>query len=114
MNTNDKKLISILVISCILQDIISMSSYLLKNNGSFYMIHRPDRLTDIICLLREYNLEPKILRFVQPFQDKAPNMLLIKAVKNAKPFLKLQEPLIVYTKSNNYTDEILKIYSKKI
>ena len=113
-NTNNQKLISRHEILCNLEDIISVSSYLLKNNGSFYMVHRPDRLADIIYLLRKYNLEPKLLRFVQPFQCKAPNMLLVKAVKNAKPFLKVQEPLIVYNNDKSYTDEILKIYSKKV
>lgn len=112
-NSNNQKLISRHEVLCDLEDIISTSSYLLKSTGSFYMVHRPDRLADIMCLLRKYNLEPKILRFVQPFHNKAPNMLLIKAIKNAKSFLKLQEPLIVYNENNTYTDEILKIYSRR-
>ena len=113
-NINKEKLISRHEIMCNLEDVISISSYLLKNSGSFYMVHRPDRIVDIIYLLRKYKLEPKILRFVHPFKNKAPNMLLIKAVKNAKPFLKLLSPLIVYNDNNSYTDEILNIYSKKI
>lgn len=113
-NINKEKLISRHEIMCNLEDVISISSYLLKNSGSFYMVHRPDRIVDIMCLLRKYKLEPKTLRFVQPFENKAPNLLLIKAVKNAKPFLKLLPPLIVYNDNNSYTDEILNIYSKKI
>ena len=111
-NTSTEKLISRHEIMCNLEDVVMVSNKMLKNSGSFYMVHRPDRLADIIDLLRKYKLEPKVLRFVQPFEDKAPNLLLIKAVKNSKPFLKVESPLIVYNKDNTYTNEILKIYGK--
>ena len=77
------------------------------------MVHRPDRLVDIMFLLRKYRLEPKVLRFVQPFVNKAPNLLLVKAVKNGNAFLKMESPLIVYNDDNTYTDEIFKIYGKE-
>lgn len=111
-NLNREQLISRHEIMCDLEDIISTSSKFLKNNGSFYMVHRPERLVDILFLLRKYKLEPKILRFVQPFENKAPNLLLVKAVKGGKPFLDVQNPLIVYNSNNSYTNEILKIYNK--
>lgn len=111
-NLSEEKLISRHEIMCNLEDVISVSSKLLKNNGSFYMVHRPDRLVDIISLLRKYKLEPKILRFVHPFENKSPNLLLIKAVKGANCFLNVEKPLIVYNLDNSYTDEILKIYNK--
>lgn len=97
-------------IACTLEDIISISQYLLKPLGKFYMVHRPNRLVDIIYLLREYNLEPKYIRFVQPKIHKKPNLILIEAVKSGKPDLKFYEPLIVYNDDNTYTDEIYKIY----
>ena len=62
---------------------------------------------------RKYKLEPKEIRFVQPKRDKAPNEVLIKAVKHGGRFLKVLEPLIVYKDNGEYTDEILKIYGKK-
>ena len=111
-NINKEKLISRHEVMCLLEDVISVSSKLLKNNGSFYMVHRPDRLADIMFLLIKYNMEPKILRFVHPFANKAPNLLLIKAVKNGNSFLKVEKPLIVYNNDNTYTNEILKIYNK--
>lgn len=112
INDNKEKLISRHEIMCSLEDVISVSCKLLKSNGSFYMVHRPERLADIMFLLRKYKLEPKILRFVQPFACKSPNLLLIKAVKNGKSFLKVETPLIVYNDDNSYTDEILRIYNK--
>ena len=77
------------------------------------MVHRPERLGDILTLLRKYRLEPKILRFVYANIEKEPKLVLIKGVKNAKPFMKVEKPLFVYNNSGNYTDEILKIYNKK-
>lgn len=112
INDCEEKIIARHEIMCSLEDVISVSAKLLKNSGTFYMVHRPDRLVDIISLLRKYRLEPKVLQLVQPFADKAPNLLLIKAVKNAKAFLKMSKPLVVYNSDGSYTEDILKIYNK--
>ena len=111
-NIDEKKLISRHEVLAKLEDYINISNKLLKDKGEFYMIHRPERLVDIIITLKKYKLEPKELRFVQPSYNKEPNLILIKAIKNAKPFLKIQKPLYIYDENKNYTDEILKIYQK--
>lgn len=113
INENEKKIISRHEITAELEDFIKVSKDLLKDKGEFYMVHRPERLVDIISLMRKYNIEPKILRFVCPNEEKEPNLILIKGVKNAKPFLKIEKNLIVYNKNGQYTEEILKIYNKK-
>lgn len=113
VNENEKKLISRHEIKADLEDFINASNKMLKSKGEFYMVHRPDRLVDIIEIMRKYKLEPKELKFVYPNRTKRPNMILIKAVKNAKPFLKVLEPLYVYNVDGSYTNEILKIYNKK-
>lgn len=100
-------------IMCNIEDIAKTSSYLLKSNSSLYMIHRPDRLVDIIEALRKYKLEPKNIRLIYPKINKEPNLVLIKATKCGKSFLKMEKPLIVYNEDGTYTDEILKIYNKK-
>lgn len=112
-NENQKKLISRHEITANLEDFIKISSKLLKDKKDLYMVHRPDRLVDIIELLRRYKLEPKKMQFVYPKQEKEPNLILIKATKNAKPFLKVEKPLYVYKENGEYTDEILKIYGKE-
>lgn len=112
-NENEKKLVSRHEITANLEDFIKISAKLLKDKGSLYMVHRPDRLVDIIELLRKYKLEPKRIRFIQPSIEKEANLLLIKATKNAKPFLKMEKPLYVYKENGEYTDEIFKIYSKE-
>lgn len=83
INEEKKKLISRHEVECTLEDIIKISYKLLKSNGEFYMVHRAERIVDILFYLRQYKLEPKILRFIQPNLNKEPNLILIKAVKNA-------------------------------
>ena len=112
-NESETKLISRHEITASLEDFILVSSKLLKNNGSIYMVHRPERLSDLFYLFRKYNLEPKKLRMVQSYSNSKPKLILIKATKNAKSFLNIEEPLIIYNKDGSYTDEILKIYNKE-
>ena len=112
-NESETKLISRHEITASLEDFIHVSSKLLKSNGSIYMVHRPERLSDLFYLLKKYNLEPKKLRLVQSYQDSKPKLVLVKATKNAKSFLNIEEPLIIYNKDGSYTDEIFKIYNKE-
>lgn len=111
-NESETKLISRHEITASLEDFISVSSRLLKNNGNIYMVHRPERLSDLFYLLKKYSLEPKKLRLVQSYTNSKPKLILVKATKNAKSFLNIEEPLIIYNKDGSYTDEILKIYDK--
>lgn len=112
-NKNYTKLIARHEIEANLEDFIQISYQILKDKGTLYMIHRPERLVDILILLRNYKIEPKEIRFVQPKAEKDPNLVLVKGIKNAKAFIKVQKPLIVYQNDGNYTEEILKIYHKE-
>lgn len=112
INENEKKLISRHEITANLEDFIKISKYLLKDKGELYMVHRPERLVDIFELMRKYKIEPKELKMVCPNKNKEPNLVLIKGVKNAKPFLKVEKNLYVYDTESNYTKEILEIYNK--
>ncbi len=111
-NENEAKLISRHEITANLEDFISISKDLLKDKGEFYMVHRPERLVDILSLMRKYKIEPKILKFVSPNKNKEPNLILIKGIKNANSFLRVEKNLYVYNEDGKYTDEILKIYNK--
>lgn len=95
---------------CSLEDVISASARLLAPQGRLYMVHRPHRMTDIMVTLRKYRLEPKRLRFVHSFADREPVMVLIEAVSNGRPMVKVMPPLVVYKDDRSYTDEIMKIY----
>jgi tRNA1(Val) A37 N6-methylase TrmN6 len=72
-------------------------------------VHRSGRLIDMITLMRKYRLEPKRVQFIYPKQGKEANTLLIEAIKDGKPDLKILPPLTVYQNHDEYTDEMRKI-----
>lgn len=112
-NEDEPKTIARHEVKCTLEDVVREGSKLLKVNGRFYMVHRPFRLVEIFEVFRKYKLEPKRMRMVHPFSDKEPNMVLIEAIKGAKPRLKVEKPLIVYESQGKYTEEIFEIYNMK-
>ncbi len=113
INKNDPVTLARHEILCSLEDIIRVSSILLEPYGKLYMIHRPERLADILCLMRQHRIEPKRLRFVHPMPDKTATMILVEGAYCGKPKLFLDPPLYIYKKPNEYTDELLHIYNRK-
>lgn len=109
-NPNEAKAIARHEILCTLEDVIRESARLLKPQGRFYIVHRPFRLSEIMCLMHQYGLEPKRMRLVYPFIDKEPNMVLIEGLRGGKPRITVEKPLIVYQEPGIYTDEIYDIY----
>lgn len=112
VNKHSEKMIARHEIYCSLEDIIENAHFLLKPKGKFYMVHRPNRLVDIICMLRKYKLEPKAIRLVEPYKNKEPNIVLIESVKDGNPFLKALPTLTIYGEDKKYTKEIYDIYNK--
>ena len=78
-----------------LEEIIQISSVLLKNRAYFTMVHRSERLVEILELLVKYGLEPKRIRFCHTKKDAPAKILLIEAVKGAKKSLIIESPLIM-------------------
>lgn len=111
-NPKSSKAIARHEIKTTLEDVIRVSAKLLKDKGSFYMVHRPHRLVDIVYLCRHYNLEAKKIRFVHPTYNKKPNIMLIQCIRNGKPELRFMDPLYVYNDDGTYTDEINQIYGR--
>lgn len=97
-------------ILCTLEDVVRESARLLKPQGHFFMVHRPFRLAEIICVMHDYGLEPKRMKLVHPFADKEPNMVLIEGVRGGRSRMTVEKPLIVYRQQGVYTDEIYDIY----
>ena len=96
-----------------LETIVEQSSKLLKFVGKFYMVHRADRIVDIMYFLRHFKLEPKVLRVVYPNVNKEPNLVLIEAKKGAKAGIKILSPLILNNLDGTETDELKTIYNRK-
>lgn len=111
-NQEEKKIISRHETSATLEDFVEIAKDLLKDKGEIYMVHRPERLVDILTVMRNYKIEPKILRFVFSNKNSEPKLILIKGIKNAKPFLKVLNNLYIYKEDGQYTEEIKKIYHK--
>ncbi len=82
-------------IMCNLEDVINASSHLVKNGGRVYMVHLASRLSDIIFLMKNYNLEPKKLTLVHANPDSEPSLVLIEAQKDRKSGLLITKPLYV-------------------
>ena len=86
---------------------------MLKDKGSLYMVHRAERLVDILHEMRTKKMEPKRIRFVYSNINSDSKLVMIEAVKNGNSSVKIEEPLYVYNEDGTYTDEILRIYNKK-
>lgn len=99
-------------ILCSLEDVIREGACVLRPGGHFIMVHRPFRLIEIITCLTRYKLEPKRMRFVHPFADKEPNMVLIDAVRGGNSMVKIESPLVIYATQGQYTQDILDIYNR--
>ena len=112
INEKESKLIARHEITASLEDFIEISSKLLKDKGEIFMVHRPERLVDILYLMRNKKIEPKNIRFVYANKESEPKLILVRGVKNAKEFLKVEKNLYIYNEDVNYSDEILKIYNK--
>ncbi len=112
-NEDIRRLISRHEIEANLEDFIKISKDMLKDKGEFYIVYRPERLVDLLSIMRKYKIEPKKIRFVYSNIHAVSKLVLVQGVKNGKPFLKLEPNLYIYDEKGNYTDEILKIYHKK-
>lgn len=95
-----------------LETVIQTSSRLLKMNGRFAMVHRPDRLLEIIDRMKQYRIMPKRLQFVYPTVDKEANILLIEGIKDGKEQgLKILPPFYVYDEKRNYLPHMNEIFA---
>lgn len=112
INNNKIKSIARHEIEINLEDIIKVSRKLLKNGGSLNLVHRTDRLIEIIDLMKKNNIEPKRIRFVYSKIGKESNLVLIDGRKNGSTGLKILPPLYVHNSDGSYTEEILKMFGK--
>lgn len=99
-------------IHCTLQDIIDASYELLAPGGKLSMVHRTDRIVDILYMMRNKGLEPKRIRLIHSSPGKRPHLLLVEGVRGGKPELKFMEPLYIYDEKGEYTKEIHSIYGR--
>lgn len=94
-----------------LEDLLKVMSGLLKMRGKAYMVHRPDRLSDILTIGRKYRLEAKRIQWIHPIAEKESNMVLVELMKDGKPGgLVISKPIIVFNEDRSYTEEVRSIF----
>jgi tRNA1(Val) A37 N6-methylase TrmN6 len=109
VNPGDSKAIARHEIKCTLEDVVRAAALMLKHLGRFYMVHKPERMADIICVMRDYRLEPKKLRFVHSGEGKKASMVLVNGLKGGNPQVDILPPLYIY-RDGEYSEEIRGIY----
>lgn len=93
-----------------LEEVLSISKYLLKNNGVLAIVHRTERLVEIFNLFQKYGLEVKKVRLIYPKKNSESNMVLVEGRKNGNPGLKILPPLYVHEDDGNYTFEVTNMF----
>ena len=104
-NLSKEKMIARHEICINLDEVCHSANLVLKDNGTFSMIHRTERLIDVISCMKKYNIEPKKIMFIHEKSNLPSSMFLIEGQKNGKSGLKIDKPYILYNEDNTMTDE---------
>ncbi len=113
-NPNRNKAVARHEILCTLSDVLESAAACLRFGGRFYMVHRPDRLAEILDEMRSHRLEPKRLRTVHAKADSAASLILVEGILGGGTFLHVMPPLILYREDGTYTEEVLHLYGRDI
>lgn len=108
-NDNIEKVIARHEVEITLSELMIIVKKLLKNNGNFAIVHRTDRLMEILSEFRKNNIEPKRVRFVHEKSNKESTLVLIEGQKNGKVGLKVENPFILYNEDGSETEEYKKL-----
>ncbi len=100
-------------ILCTLGDVIRETSRVLKPGGKFFLVHRPERLPEILEALQRNRLEPKRMRLVHSCSGKEASLVLLESVRGGHPGLKVEAPLIVCERPGIRSRELRKIYGEE-
>lgn len=96
--------------ACTLEDIIAVSASLLRSSGRFCLCQRPERLAEMIDLMRAYAVEPKRLRIVCKNTSSEPWLVLLEGRRDSKTGMRIEPPLLVYGEDGNLSREMIEIY----
>ncbi|MDP4152062.1 MAG: tRNA1(Val) (adenine(37)-N6)-methyltransferase [Bacillota bacterium] len=97
-----------------INDIAKAAAYLLCDHGKVFIVHRPERLCDVIIAFNSYNIPVKRIRFVHSKQYSSPNLVLIEGLKNGRDGLLVLPPLYIYDENGNETEETRRIYRREV
>jgi len=111
INPDEQKAIARHEIMAKVEDIISVSHYLVKPSGRVVIIFPAKRLADLLYNLREYNLKPELLQIIHSHKHDEGKLVIVKSCKRGDPELEIREPLFVYEAEGIYSEEMQRIYS---
>ena len=110
INKNEYKTIARHELKFNINQLFLIAKKILKNDGSIAIVHRPERLIEIVFEMKKNNIEPKRLQFIYPKHDSKANIMLIEGVKNGKPGLKILEPIYTHEENGDYTIQVKKFF----
>lgn len=99
-------------VTCTLEDVCTAAAFLCRTGGSVCLVHKPERLSQLLCCLTAHGLEPKRLRLVCPRPDSAPNLVLAEARRGGRPGLRIEAPLILRDADGAESAELRRIYRR--
>ncbi|WP_323703431.1 tRNA1(Val) (adenine(37)-N6)-methyltransferase [Mammaliicoccus sp. Dog046] len=98
-------------IYCTLDDVVKASKHLLKQGGKLVMVHRADRLMDVLSSFREHRIEPKRLKMVYSTPNKPEAITILVEGRNAgQAGLKIEQPFYIYDTDGEYSKEMKAVY----
>ncbi len=106
INESEYKTIARHEIKLNLQELFKIAKKLLKNNGVIGIVHRPERLLEILEEMRKNNIQPKKIQFVYPRENQNANIVLVEGSKNGNPGIKILPPLFTHNVDGSYTKKI--------
>lgn len=98
---------------CSLPELCAAAAFLLPTGGRFFLVHRPERLAELLCCMHESGLEPKRLRFVSARAERAPSLVLVEGRRGGRPGLVLEPPLILQDAEGKESGEVRRIYRRE-
>lgn len=98
--------------NCTLEDIISASEYLCKFGGRVVLVHKPERLSELMCAMTRHQIEPKRLRCVAKNVNSPASLVLIEGRRGGSPGLKIESTLYLQNEDGSDSQEIKTIYHR--
>ncbi len=109
-NDSEFKTIARHEVKITLEKIIESAARLLENKGKFFMVHRSERVAEIIYFMKKNKIEPKRLRFVQAKNNKDVSTVLVEGSFVGNAGIKIMQNIIAHKDSGEYSDEIIKMF----
>ena len=114
LNDNEYLTIARHEIKIDLEGIIQSAAKILDNKGRLAIVHRPDRMIDILNIMQKYDIEPKRIRFVYPKYHKESHVILVEGLYKGKKGIKIEPPLYAHNNDGSYSNEVRKMFGEDI